>query len=144
MALMGEWWLEREALRQQVGENSARLAFAWGSATTTGHGQIVYDTPIDFGLAFVEKPMVSYGFELTNRSDFVDDDGDGPDRYVPISSGCVFDWIVDARGLYIGAYVAVRLVCDTTIEIEHHFGFTGLAIKDIGNGIKLDALVHDE
>lgn len=138
---MTQWWLERESLREQVGENAARLAFAWGTTTTTGQGQIVYDTALDFGLAFAEKPMVAYGFELLNRTDFEDDE-DGPDRAVPISSGCVFDWIVDARGMWVGAFVAVYVYCDDEIQIEHHFTFSGLAIKDFDNGAKLDTLVH--
>lgn len=135
---MSEWWLEREATRQQVGENASRQAFAWGTTTTTGQGQIAYDEPIDFGVAFAEKPMVSYGLELLNRTDFEDDANDGTfQRYVPYASGCVFEWVVDGRGLYVGAYVAVRVISDDAVEIEHHFGFTGLAIKDIGSAAKL-------
>jgi hypothetical protein len=127
---------EREAWKQQVGENSGRLAFAWGTTTTTGQGEMAYEEVIQFGLAFIEKPMFSYGFELLNRTDFEDDDG-GEAPKIPYANGCVYEWDVDGRGLYIGAHVAVTVYCDDVIEIEHHYGFTGLAIKDLDSGGKL-------
>lgn len=130
---MSDFWMQREAQRRQVAENSARLAFAWAVATTTGQGSMAFDKVLDFGLAFAERPMVSYGFIINNRTDF-EDDNDGSNPIVPISSGSVYEWVQDGRGLYIGAYGCVNVICDDVIELEHHFGFSGLAIKDIGSG----------
>lgn len=123
-------YLDREAWVKQVQENSARLAWAWGTATTTGAGQKPFEKIINFGLAFTEKPHFSYGYELLNRTDFEDDDG-GNDLPVPRSTGCVYMWRVDGRGLYTGAHVAVNIVSDKAIQIEHHFSFAGIAIKDL-------------
>lgn len=130
-------YLEREAWRQQVGENSARLAFAWGTGESAGAGGKAFDKVIDFGLAFAEKPMFSYGFEVLNMKDFDADSDEADDPLIPVSTGFVFDWLTDGRGFYRGAQVGVMVYGETTVEIEHHFGFTGLAIKDLGSGAKL-------
>lgn len=130
-------YLARETWRQQVGENSARMAFAWGTSTTQGQGGVAHPEVIDFGLAFAEKPMFSYGFELLNRTDFEADNDTDVDPPIPTSTGCVYQWKVDPRGMYIGAHVAVYVVSDDAIKIEHHFGFVGLAIKDLTSGTNL-------
>lgn len=135
--MVWDGFVERERWRQQVGENAARMAFAWGVATTTGQGHVVLNRVIDFGLAFAEKPMIAYGWEILNRSDFTADTAGGATLPVPFCSGGVYQWKVDGRGLYVGAHVAVAIYCDDTIQIEHHWTFTGTAIKDLGSGAKL-------
>lgn len=134
MATWEEVFYDREAWREQVAENSARLAFAWGTAITTGQGSIALEDDIQFGIAFVEKPMVSYGYELLNRTDFEADDDTEINPVIPNAAGCVYEWDIDGRGLYVGAHVAVNVIGDDVIEIEHHFGFTGVAIKDLDAG----------
>lgn len=129
MSGFDNYWIEREAWRGQVAENSGRLAFAWGTSTTTGAGGLVHDKQIDFGLSFVEKPMFQYGFEVLNKIDYKD-----PNDIVPSSSGFVFDWTMSATGLYTGAHVGVYTYCNDDTEIEHHFGFIGVGIKVVGNG----------
>lgn len=122
-------YINREAWKSQIAENGARLAWAWGSANTTGQGQVVFEDIIEFGLAFTAKPHFSYGCEVLNRSDFVDDSGNA--QVVPTASGCVYEWRKDSRDLYTGAWVAVNVVADGTIRIDHHFTFVGVAIKDL-------------
>lgn len=129
MSTWDNYWIERETWKGQVAENSGRLAFAWGTSTTTGAGGLAHDKQIDFGLSFVEKPMFSYGYELLNKNDWSD-----PTDIFPSSSGFVFDWTMSAGGLYIGAHVGVYVYANDNTEIEHHFGFTGVGIKVVGNG----------
>lgn len=118
---------EREAKRQQVAENSGRLAFAYGQSTTTGSGQLVHPEQIDFGCTFVERPMFSYGFVVIETEVAFDDDA----AYFPASSGFVFEYQQDERGLYIGAHVGVRVDAGDNDVLEHHFTFQGIAIKDL-------------
>lgn len=114
--------LARESWREQVAENSARLAFAWGTSTTTGPGAQVHEKSIDFGLTFVEKPMFAYGFVAIDV-DF--------ETYFPQSVGFVTGWEQDARGLYIGAHVGVNVLTSAGDILEHHFSFIGTGMKDI-------------
>lgn len=122
-------FLEREGWRDQTAENSARQAYAWGTARSTGAGALSYREIIDFGVLFVDKPMFSYGCELLSV-EHLDDTGAVP----PVSSGFVYRWERTARGFYSGAYVLVVVSADNDTELEHHFSFTGVAAKDIPVG----------
>jgi hypothetical protein len=131
--------IQREGWRGQTRENSARLAWAWDTFETTGTGSTASDRAINFGLAFTQKPMFSYGYELLNRVDFEDDD-DLVEVLYPASTGFVYLWKQNAAGLYVGAYVGMTVfdgpgggvLIDPDIQIEHHFTFCGIAMKDVG------------
>lgn len=118
-------------------ENSARLAHAYGTATTTGQGTCQVEDSIEFGTAFVELPHVSHCsvVDIDDLSDLLGVE----DPPLPHVSGFVTDWDQDERGFYVGAWVAAKVSFDTLDAvdiaaqpvIEHHFTFSAIAIKDI-------------
>ena len=125
--------IAREQFVSQHRENSARQAFAWGQFDSTGWGQLAYPDVLNFGLTFIDEPIVSYGFSV--------EEDEALDR-LPLSTGGVFKWRRDGRGYYTGAHVYV--VVDQFVQpsetpdysqlptLIHSFLFTGIAIKDIG------------
>lgn len=136
-------FIERENWNSQNRENSARGAWAWGTATTNGWGELLFPKPIRFGLTFVTPPFVSYSWVMHDDDDLVDN------RF-PRCSGGVARWMQDKRDFYTGAYVMVTVatadpllgalsldkaettyLTDPGYGIDHHFTFFGLAIKDI-------------
>lgn len=121
-------------------ENSARLAQSYSIFRTTGQGTHQYEERVQFGLTFIEKPLVAYGSfcdidELADALDIEDSD----DAPLPVTAGFVVNWDQDDRDFYIGCWVGVRVnfpVNDDVdgtapVEIEHHFTFAGIGMKDI-------------
>lgn len=132
--MLNEQNYERESWLDQIAENSARQAFSWESYESTGLGVCEFEDAIDFGLTFIEKPFISYGYNVEN-ADELDE--------LPRSTGGVYKWKQDGRGFYIGAhvFVVVDLFSDSVAPtpmfaevpvVTHHFTFTAVAIKDIG------------
>lgn len=148
----------QDAWRRQVSENSARLAMVWGSSTTTGSGSILFEDAIEFGITFIEQPMVSYGTVLLNPDAVMD----LANAVLPLATGMVVEWVRDANDFWVGAHVAlsVQLPMPETppddtemtfeayadgisaaalsyattanaIQMEHHFTFAGTAMKDV-------------
>lgn len=129
------------AERDRHKENSARTAFAWGFGVTRGVGETRFTKRISFNLAFIQEPAISYGYAVeavANNSDY----GDVlVDNRFPRCVGGVYDWQLDSRGFYLGAWAfAVVQTLDTAnfkgavlpepgYTIRHSFGFTGLAFK---------------
>lgn len=112
----------------RTAENSARLAFAYATYTSSGLGQFAYPTEVRFEVAFTERPFMAYGYYYAL---------DGDDAVVtwPRSVGFVWDWNQDTKGLYIGASVAVIVdspvvtVPTPAYALEHYFTFSGVAMK---------------
>ncbi len=139
---MSEMYLEgleaRHAARQRHANNSARHAFSFHRLETTGWGQIEFDEVLRFDLSFTQRPFMAYGYYV--ESDALVEHG------YPHCAGLVTEWDQDARGLYIGAWVAVSIQLgvanyplsqDVAQEdwpayvIEHDFTFQAVAIKDL-------------
>lgn len=140
----------REDWNAQTRENSSRGAWAFGTATSKGWGELLIAKPIMFGLTFVQTPYVSYSFAM-------DDDNQLVDNRFPRCSGGVARWIQDSRNFYVGAHVMVTVGTSDPIlsaaslwnqqmlvppvpsdyidaveyDLTHHWMFFGLAIKDI-------------
>lgn len=124
---------------QRHGENSARLAHAFGQVVTTGWGEFVFEDTIKFDAPYLHKPSVSYGCSL-----FMQDAAAGlvTGRF-PRAGGFVSDWDIDTKGFYRGAWVAVTVETrspfiqtdDPSLEYEyilaHDFTFLGVAMKDL-------------
>lgn len=121
-------------------ENSARLAQAYATFETNGQGTIQYEHRVDFGLTFVEEPVVAYG-SVTDVDELADQIGleDSDAATLPITAGFVLNWDRDERDFYVGCWVGVRVyyppedaipfVAQPTID--HHFTFSAVAMKDI-------------
>lgn len=122
------------AWRDQVRENAARHASAYKTYGTVGSGEVIFEEPVDFGLIFTEEPNVAYGFALDN--DVVQELVEGD---FPTSSGGVIAWDITERGLYIGATVFAVVGSSnptapvTDYSLIHHFTFSGIAVKDVGD-----------
>lgn len=133
---------DREKWNSQVGDNQARIAFAWGDAKSTGWGEYEIEDPIMFGISFVYRPTVAHGWYLSNENALTDG------RF-PRAGGGVTRWVQDHQDFYVGAYVLVTVATADPLlaaqstnvpqefkknpkyKITHTFTFTGLAIKDI-------------
>jgi hypothetical protein len=132
----------RDAFRGQVVENSSRLAFAFGSFSTTGWGETRIPDCLEFGLTFVKQPYVASSWSI-------DDAQIVEGRYPMISSGVV-RWRKNARGFYTGAWVAMKVetrsvfiptaLPDPAYDIEHTFIFAGLATKELPDYLANDAI----
>lgn len=126
--------IAREGWKSQIRENSARLAFAFGSAATSGWGELTLPDRIDFDTAFISEPHVAYGISL---------DGDKlVDTRFPRCTGGVYRWHINSRNLYVGAwvfctvedqsiYIPVEDPNHPNYDIVHHFTFIGVGIKDV-------------
>lgn len=131
-----------DARREEVArhrENGARLAQAYTVFKTTGQGTQQFEDRVSFGLTFIEKPVIAYGSacDIDDLADLLDiDDDDVP---MPVTAGFVVNWDQDERGFYTGCWVAVRVSfppidavsVDILPEIEHHFTFSAIGMKDI-------------
>lgn len=147
---------DREAWNDQIAQNAARTAWAWGQASSHGFGEFLIEDPIIFGLTFVYPPNVSHGFALVDDDQLVDG------RY-PRAGGGVASWIQDSNDHYVGAHVFVtvgtadpimaaqgalleakdghfdgetapafdRFREDPGYDVTHNFMFVGLSFKDV-------------
>lgn len=130
-------------------ENSARLAHSYAQFVSVGQGQTEYPKRVPFDLTYIEMPFVSYGcvFDLDLWNEQVDDgtsEDEGP-APLPHCTGFVTQWDKDERGFYLGCWVAVMVTfpaedgvlgmpaVDPALkpEINHHFSFAGIALKDV-------------
>jgi hypothetical protein len=123
-------------------ENAARLAQAYAEFDTTGQGSIEFEERVNFGLTFIEKPIVVYGSELDLEAldDLLENDSEVNDvPALPLCSGYVTEWDRDDRGFYKGCWIAARIFfpsspavpTDTAVVITHHFTFAAVAMKDV-------------
>lgn len=122
-----------ESRRMAQAENTGRLAFAYGQASTTGWGELEIPSCIDFELTFIEMPYVAYGFAVDGESLV--------DTRFPRCSGGVSRWRQDTNGYYVGAWVFVTVetqspyIATTEVEpgypIDHFFSFSGIALKNV-------------
>jgi len=124
-------------------ENSARLAQAVAVFVSTGQGTTQYAKRINFGLTFIEKPVITYGsqVDMDDLEDLIgtDTESDADDTPLPVCTGFVTQWDRDERGFYTGCWIAARVYYpdtdyvsgDVMPVIEHHFMFSAVAIKDI-------------
>lgn len=146
MSLLDDLDRRRERVANDK-ENSARLAQSYAEFTTTGLGSIQHNKRVKFGTTFVEKPHVSYGCivdinDLADKQDLEDEDL----VILPLCTGYVTEWDQDDRGFYTGCWIAVRVYYPTELssgstpveiipcedpEVEHHFTFSAIAMKDI-------------
>lgn len=126
-------WLDREAARDTLAANTARLAVVTAAVRTTGHGLLRVPDPVVFGFAFTAPPRVATGVDLDGVGL---EDADGTVLELPAVSAGVSQWLTDGRGLVRGAALFVHVgVDDSGIGAElagrgigHHFVFTGLAL----------------
>lgn len=133
----------RRAEIERHKENSARAAQAFAVFTATGQGSVEFPDVADFGLTFIDQPVVTVGVvvdtdELRDALS-LDDDVEVP---FPVVSGFVTGWDQDTRGFYTGAWCAASVYFPPTYLVateavpsfDLHFTFTATAMKDIPLG----------
>lgn len=128
------------AERARHRENSARLATAYTTFSTSGQGSVQFADRCDFGVTFISKPFFWYGAEidLDELGDAQNVDG-GEMPVLPHTSGYVVDWDIDDRGFYTGAWCAAKVSyafeelvdISLAINVTHVFSFQAIAMKDI-------------
>lgn len=123
----------RRARIEQVRANSVQSALVTTVVSTSGIGQVAYEDPINFGVAFIKEPSVAYGCYV--------DEG-AVDTEFPVCSGGVYRWIRDEQGSYTGACVYV-VVQGIDVPVEHHFGFQEMAVKYVAGTAESGASVSD-
>lgn len=116
--------LERHrGMLEQQRENRTRPASCFMKYSTAGQGELLTPRVCRFDVTFVEEPRVFSGWEM---------DGDTLVKgYYPMVSAGVWKWQRDARGYYLGAWLVFNITGHDTYTIDHHFHFTGIAIKDL-------------
>jgi hypothetical protein len=104
-------------------ENSARLAFSFGTFQTTGSGTTLFEQVVEFDCQYVRRPYVSYSFAVA----------DGDVQQVPVCSGGVYEWKKNEHGFYIGAWccASVSYFGTTALTIDHDFTFGNIGMKNI-------------
>lgn len=132
-------------------ENKPRLAFAFGEYESTGIGSEQFTKATEFGATFTERPFVAVGAQIDADSIAEAFDLD-PDADVPLPhvTAYVTEWNRDERGFYTGAWcactvtfpaevlvapgdppTAIPLPDDLVVKVQHHFTFSGIAMKDV-------------
>ncbi len=123
----------RDAYEQSIRDNSgghARCELTW---LTIGVGEANTSVALPFNVRFIEEPAFTSGFTLTGSVELVSG------HYPRVSTG-VYDWHIDNKGYYIGAWVfftvdtigpGAVLGDEPSYSISHHLKFEGKAIKDV-------------
>lgn len=133
----------RKAEIARNAENRARQAAAFAKFSTTGQGGYEFADVVQFQLAFVEEPFMSYGCYIDGDklADDLDLAADAMPPY-PVCTGFVTDWDVNSAGFYTGAWVGVRVYfppdlavpVDYGVDVLHHFRWEGVSIKVFSAG----------
>jgi len=119
--------------RATQAENSARWGVSQHVLDTRGSTSVRRQQPIMFETPFLSPPFVSTGAVI--KKDF------SPEvAWVPETNAGVWQWHRNTRGHYTGAYVFLMVKTpQVQAEIEHHFTFSGVAYKDLGEQVSTDA-----
>lgn len=119
------------AAKARNGENQARPADSLSWLNTTGAGEIQVENAVTFRCVFIEEPHFTYGYRV---------DEELGDELVltqlPRSWGFVVDYVTNARGHYLGAYM--NFIVEVPIgdenpqyAIRHYLRFQGIGMKAI-------------
>jgi hypothetical protein len=120
----------RQAQVAQTKENAGRHAVYEAVCESIATGS--------FLSPFIERPQLYYGT-------YIDASQLHPATLIrplllPVATGGVFQWVLNARGFYLGAHVyyvvSWAFTGDvTTLVVEHHFTFSGIATKGVSGDL---------
>jgi len=120
-------------VRETQRENSARWAVSSHTIETKGCVSVRVAEPLMFEAPFLGAPSVMSG--LVIKKDF-----DPSSGWMPEVDVGVWQWHRNTRGHYTGAYVFVHVSAGAvTAELQHHFTFSGIAYKDLGQAATVEA-----
>jgi hypothetical protein len=143
-------------LASQVGaqlENSTRFASVQCTYESTGLGQFRVGKPIIFPVVFRTEPFFTSGSGVIKNPD--------PKGYLdPVGQSGVYQWEVDERGYFVGAWMWVKITATpkdhvpahaqnyqqalaeldaarlgtaakNRMKVQHYMAFSAIAIKDV-------------
>lgn len=100
--------LEVLANRDRTADNSGRFATTYAHADTVGAGELLLPDAALFGLRYLSKPGVAYGFEVDPTTPPV------VGRF-PRADGFVYGWETDEAGYYVGAYLGLAITSNPDV-----------------------------
>lgn len=115
---------EVQADRDRTADNSGRFATVYAHADTVGAGELLIPDAALFGVRFVSKPGVAYGFEVDPTTPPVSGS-------FPHCDGFVAGWATDEMGFYVGAYLGLSPSGGLGYSLHHTFTFSGVALKSV-------------
>lgn len=131
---------QRERDRKRNVANAATNTGAFAKFISIGQGAFEFEEMIDFAVAYVEEPFLSYGsaLDVDDLRDLLDYDDDEVPPF-PMCTGFVTNWIMDHNDFYVGAHVGVRVhfpsdipvSTDIDVEVSHYYRFEGIALKGL-------------
>jgi hypothetical protein len=114
---------QRRAQVEQVQENSSREGHAYATYEGTFLGDLKVPTVFNFGTAFQEMPIFTFGSSL------VEDVGN-----LPLCIAGVYRWRQDANGYYTGAYCHFYIgnlsSSDSPSNVLFHLMWSGIKVKN--------------
>lgn len=107
------WKHQQEVLanRDRTADNSGRFATTYAHADTVGAGELLLPDAALFGIRYLSKPGVAYGFEVDVTTPPV------VGRF-PRSDGFVASWETDEAGYYIGAYLGLAITSNPDVATD--------------------------
>lgn len=121
------------AVRVQQGENTSRWAVSQHVVESRGSVHMRATQPIVFETPFYEAPAVMTGMAIKKDMAL-------GSEWIPAGSAGIYQWQRNTKGHYTGAYYFLAV---TNVEagstIEHHFMFSGVAYKNLGQEVAADA-----
>lgn len=121
------------AVRGQQAENSSRWAVSQHLVETRGSVRARLAEPLVFEAPFYDPPFVLTGAAIKK------DMAPGAE-WLPVTSAGVYQWQRNTKGHYTGAYVFVSAFdVEAQSEIQYHFMFSGIAYKDLGQEVAVEA-----
>lgn len=123
--------------RQTQRDNSSRAAYAEMTYIVQGTGQRRITKPLEFPVVFRSEPHVTMGFSVIRNPD-----SDG--WHDPIASIGIYAWKRNKRGLYLGAFIYVRVDADPVSSViegpppndfrtQIYLTFSGKAVKNVAS-----------
>lgn len=132
---------QRERDRRRNLTNAATNTGAFAKFVSIGQGPFEFEEMIDFAVAYIEEPFMSYGcaIDVDDLRDLLGIDDDDETPPFPVCTGFVTNWTQDGSNFYVGAHVGVRvhfpydIPVDSTVDVEvtHYYRFEGIALKGV-------------
>jgi hypothetical protein len=121
------------AARSAQAENGARWAVSSHTIETKGLTSARIADPVMFEAPFTQAPYISTGLAIRQ-------DADPASGWIPQVSAGVWQWHRNTKGHYTGAYLFVHVGAGAIGSVlQHHFTFSGLAYKDLGQDVSTEA-----
>ena len=121
------------AQRETQRENGARWAVSSHTLATKGLTSMRVPDPVIFEAPFLAPPAIATGVAILKDYDLAS-------GWMPRVNLGVWQWHRNVKGDYLGAYVFIDVEAGVSnCELQHHFTFSGIAYKDLGQEATVEA-----